>query len=137
MDIFFQDPSEIPLSPDEVRIRHLRAEPWPDGRRVGVYLEVDPFQRRPNADLVVTAPNGEEVAQVSIIEPMTRKMELTLHLRAAQPGLAYTLRAVLFYSEPLPDPKEHPGEQLPAELPARTVVDSAETTFEIQTPMGE
>jgi hypothetical protein len=51
MDIFFADPSEVPLPPNEVRIRELNVEPWPDGNRLRVYLEVDPFQKRPNADL--------------------------------------------------------------------------------------
>ena len=66
MDIFFQDPSEIPLPPEEVRIREVRAEPWPDGQRVRVYLEVDPFQQRPNADVKITDAAGEEEAQASI-----------------------------------------------------------------------
>ena len=39
MDIFFQDPGAIPLPPDDVKIVELRAEPWPDNRRVKVYLE--------------------------------------------------------------------------------------------------
>ena len=42
MDIFFQDPTDIPLPPEEVRIRELTAEPWPDGRRVRVYVELTP-----------------------------------------------------------------------------------------------
>ena len=53
MDIFFQDPTEVPLPPNEVRIRALRAETYPDGQRVRVYLEVDPSQQRPSADLAI------------------------------------------------------------------------------------
>ena len=58
MDIFFRDPSEIPLPPDEVRIRVLHADPYPDGQRVRIHLEVDPFQRRPNADVRITNAPG-------------------------------------------------------------------------------
>ena len=131
MDIFFQDPSEVPLPPEEVRIRQVRAEPWPDGRRVRVTLEVDPFQRRPNADLSITNPQGEQVAQASVIEPMGRKMELTMHLREPQPAGLYTLLVVLFYSEPLPLTEAGASDSTPLELPGRTVVDRMETEFEV------
>jgi len=133
MDIFFQDPTEIPLPPEEVRIRRLAAEPWPDGRRVRVYFEVDPFLKRPSADLTIANAQGVEVAQASIIEPMTRKMEFVMHLRGEKPAGAYTLRAVLFYAAPLPEPAQE-GEKTPIELPERSVVDEAEATFEVISP---
>jgi len=128
VDIFFQDPSEVPLPPEEMRIRELRAQVWPDGTRVRVYLEVDPFQRHPSADLVISDPAGLEVTDASIVESMTRKMEITMHLRHAQPGGMYTLRAILFY---LPPPPE--GE--PPDPSQRQVVDMSEVHFE--TPAGE
>ncbi len=104
MDIFFQDPDEIPLPPEEVRIRQLRAEVWPDGRRVRVFLEVDPFQKRPSAELTIQDLDGQMLASASIIESMTRQIELTMHLRGEmQPGWIH-LSAVLFYLAPLPEP---------------------------------
>ncbi|MBN2547571.1 MAG: hypothetical protein JXB15_00315 [Anaerolineales bacterium] len=98
MDLYLADPSEIPLPPDEVRIRELRAEPWADGQRVRVYLETDPFQKRPSAELTITDANGQEVASASVIESMDRKMEMTLHLRSSQPLGPYRLHAVLYYA---------------------------------------
>ena len=83
MDIFFQDPTAIPLPPDEVRVKDLRAAPWQDNRRVGIYLEVTPFQKRPNADITIHNPSGQVVATASIVETMITKMELTMHLRGA------------------------------------------------------
>ena len=74
MDIFFQDPSDIPLPPVEVRIRSLRAEPWSDQRRVHIYLELDPFQKRPNIEVVINDPEGREEARVDIVETMVRKV---------------------------------------------------------------
>lgn len=118
MDLFFADPSEVPLPADEVRIRQLHAEPWADGRRVRVYLEVDPFQKRPSVDLIITDANGQEVAFASVIESMGRKMELTMHLRGSQPLAPYTLQAVLYYaafSQPDPegsDPFNGPPERM-------------------------
>jgi len=126
MDIFFRDPNEVPLPPQEVRIRELRADPWPDSRRVRVYLEVDPFQKRPCADLVITDESGDEVAATSIIEPMMRKLELNMHLRNGIPGGNFTLRAVLFYSR-LQQEQEAASDPL-----ERMIVDSAEVLFRIE-----
>jgi hypothetical protein len=114
MDIFFADPSEVPLPPGEVRIRELHVDPWPDGRRLRVYLEVDPFQRRPNADLTLLDGAGRELSSVSIIESMTRKMELVMHLREVASGPC-TLQALLYYAT-LPEPGE-PGSMPEARPP--------------------
>jgi hypothetical protein len=139
VDIFFQDPSEIPLPPDEVRIRVLRAEPLPDGRRVRIYLEVDPFQKRPSAEVDISDSQGMLVSSTSVIESMARKMEFVMHLRQAQPGGTYTVSAVLFYSDPIPEPRQ-PGEggvpeapalSEPISLPETRTVDQAETTFSV------
>jgi hypothetical protein len=130
MDIFFQDPSEIPLPPAEVRIRQLRADPWPDGKRVRIYMELDPFQQRPNADITIENSAGDDVAQVSIIESMTRKIELTMHLHGPMLDGKFKIIANLYYTEPLQEPK--PGEEgLPARMPASTAVDRAEMTFTV------
>jgi hypothetical protein len=127
MDIFFADPSEVPLPPAEVRIRQLKAEPSPDGLRVRVYFEVDPFQKRPNAELFIIDDNENEAASVSIIESMNRRMELTMHLRNVRTG-RYILKAVLFYSKF--EEQDAPIEDIqPIE---QTVVDTAETAFYIE-----
>lgn len=144
MDIlFFADPSEVPLPPEEVRIRELRADPYPDGRRVRVYLEVDPFQRRPSAELAIVDSQDKVVASANIIESMTRKMEMTLHLRNASPG-DFTLQATLLYSQiekpPEPAPDEGAGADPAAEntaagdtpAPIQTmVVDTATCSFTV------
>jgi hypothetical protein len=122
MDIFFQDPTEVPLPAEEVRIRELRAQSYPDGQRVRVYLEVDPFQRRPSADLVIRDSSGLEAANTSIVESMYRTMEITMHLRHPEPGDVYTLSAVVFF---VPQPPE--GEQ--PDPRQHQVVDSREITF--------
>jgi hypothetical protein len=130
MDIFFQDPSEVPLPPDEVRLRALRAEPYPDGRRVHVFVETDPFQQKPSLEVTVTNAAGQAVAQASVVETPLRKLEFTLHLRPPNPGL-HTLTAVLFYSI-LPSASE-----LDADGPAaiqRNLVDKAQITFEVPVP---
>jgi hypothetical protein len=139
MDMFFADPNEIPLPPNEVRIRELRADVYPDGRRVRVYLETDPFQRRPNADLYILDAQGNELSSTSVIESMLRKMEMTMHLRRAVTG-ELTLEAVLFYAR-IEEPEDSgaPANTGEAGAPAsgpeqaieRTVVDTARITFDI------
>jgi hypothetical protein len=105
MDSFFldptglNDPSEVPLPPQLVRIRELSATPWPDGRRVRVYLEVDPFQKRPNAEVKVHDAQDRLVAEASIIETAIRKMEFNLHLRQPETAGDYAMDVVLYYEE--------------------------------------
>jgi hypothetical protein len=129
MDLFFEDPSEIPLPPKEVRIRELDAKPWPDGQRIHVYLEVDPFQQRPNADIFIYDQEGQEISQTSVIGSMSRKMEFTMHIRRKNPAGDYRLRAILFYTSPLPETK--PGEQVPMQMPEITEVDRKEISFHV------
>ena len=43
MDIFFADPDDIPLPPEEVKIRQLEARPYPEGQRVAVRFEITPM----------------------------------------------------------------------------------------------
>ena len=135
MDIFFQDPTDIPLPPDEVRIRRFRAEPWPDNRRVRIYLELTPFQKRPNGEIQIADAPGNEVANLSIIETIDPKMDFTVHLRADEIGGQYLASAtVYYYEEEPPNPEGENGEpeNRPAQLPSQIkIVDEARTVFEI------
>jgi hypothetical protein len=135
MDIFFTDPTEIPLPPDEVRIRSLRVEPWPDGLRVRVYFEIDPFQQRPNAKIRIIDEQDVEVASLNVIETMERKMEFTMHLRRNDPRGHFQVDAVLFYSEPLQSDEEGEPQTAPPH-PQHKIVDRARATFSIDSPAG-
>lgn len=123
MDIFFPDPNDPPRPPEEVRLRALRAEPWPAEPRVKVFLELTPFLKRPSAELRLTGPDGVENAQVSILETISRQMELNLHLRPGSPAGEYTLTATVYYQK-LPD-----QEQPEAPLPEALIVDRGQFSF--------
>ncbi len=128
MDFFYNaDPNEKRLPPEEVRIRDLQAQVLEEGRRVKIYLEVDPFQKRPNAELAITDPQGRVVAETSIIESMMRKMELTMHLRGEPLSGQHTLAVTLFYAhfEPPAEPGQPPGDI------ERMVVDTCSRQFEM------
>jgi hypothetical protein len=130
MDIFFQDPTAIPLPPKEVRIQALRAETWPDNRRVKVFLEITPFQKRPNAEVNVTNPEGDEVASASIIENISARIEFNLHLRGdISPG-TYHLAAKIYYEVEPENPETPPGER------EKMVVDQSVISFVIEEPGG-
>ena len=129
MDIFFQDPNEIPLPPEDVRIRKFTAVLWPDGRRVRVYLEVDPFQNRPCAQIEIINQKKKIIAEVNIIETITRKMELNMHLRESEPGVTYKVQANLYYQQ-FPS-AEDAGKDSDSSIPEKQVIDEAERTLEI------
>ena len=68
--------------------------------RVRVNIEITPFQTRPNVDVTLTDPDGLEVAATSLVEPMSWKLEFTLHVRGRQdPAGSYHLEARLYYPE--------------------------------------
>jgi hypothetical protein len=92
---------------------------------VRIILEVDPFQKRPNAGVSIVDTAGNEVAQASIIETISRKMEINLHLRQAEPAGEYTALVKLYY-EPTPDKDEPMNPENQAEL---LVVDQREAKF--------
>lgn len=134
MDIFFQDPSDIPLPPDEVQIRELRAEPYPDGQRVRILLEITPFQQRPNCEISVTDDKDNVAASLSIIESIDAKMDFTVHLKGADSSGVFTVSVDIYYYEDDQganiDASKEEGEthQLPNKI---KLVDQRQASFEI------
>ncbi len=129
MDIFFQDPDDPPLPPDEVHIRSFKAAPYPDGSRVKIQIEISPFLKRPSGEVVLRLASGAKVASASIIETMTRKIEMTLHLRSRQTSGDYTASFDLFY-EHLPEESDN-GPETAYQVPERVAVDRAKKDFSI------
>lgn len=127
MEIFFTNPDEVPLPPGEVRIRTLQTLVLPDRKRVKVYLELEPFQKRPNADLTIFSPSGRMLSTTSIIESMIRKIELVMHLRGEIEAGMHTLEVTVFYAT-LPEQGAPEGE---GESIVRQIVDTASHQFEI------
>ena len=101
MDFFTPEDDLHRMAPEETRITSLRAEQYPDGRRVRINLEITPFQKRPYIEVALFNGDGDEVASTTIVEPMTWKLEFTMHLRGEQNKLRnpYTVEAKLFYPD--------------------------------------
>ena len=57
-----------------------------------------PFQKRPYIEVTLTNANGDEIASTSIVEPLSWKLEFTLHLRGEVHN-PYTLNARLYYPD--------------------------------------
>lgn len=127
VDIYFSDASEIPLPPEEVRIRGFDVYPWQDKRRVQILLEITPFQKRPNGEINVTNAMGEEVANISIIEMIDPKIEFTVHLRGAGLVGPFTASAWIYYSDESVQPINE--QESGSEESKKLIVDHASTSF--------
>ncbi len=91
----------IPLPPADMRILDLKAEPVQDDgpTRLRVYVDVTAFQQRPYLEVALLDAQGDEIASVNIIEPMSRKNVFTMHVRGPQQKGAFGLAARLFYPD--------------------------------------
>ncbi len=85
---------------DEVRIERVDAEPFPDGKRIRVAVEVTPFRERPNLEITLHDDQERNVGGASVIATMTFKMEFNLHLRGiTDPAGRYTVDVALYYDD--------------------------------------
>lgn len=98
MDFFFPEDHLDRMTPEETRITSLSAEPYPDGRRLRVNIEITPFQKRPHLDVTLKDGDGDEVTSASLVEPLNWKIEFTMHIRGELKN-PYTLEADLFYPD--------------------------------------
>ena len=133
MNIFFQDPDEIRRPPEEVRLREVQVFPLPDSKRIKVLIELEPFLKKPSLEISVTTETGKEVAHTSILETMTRKNELIMHLREVKIGGDYTLATTVYYQS-LPEPSNTP---LDLVLPDPLIVDQQKVIFSFHNPKPE
>ena len=105
MDFFLPEDNLIRAVPEETRISALSAQPYPDGHRLRVNIEITPFQKRPYIEVTLHDSNGDEVASTNIVEPLSWKLEFTMHIRG-ELNNPYTLEAKLFYPDgPTAEPR--------------------------------
>lgn len=98
MDFFFPEDNLDRMTPEETRITSLHAEPYPDGRRLHVNIEMTPFQKRPHLEVTLRDGEGGEIATTSVVEPLTWKIEFTMHRRGELKN-PYSLEAILYYPD--------------------------------------
>jgi hypothetical protein len=98
MEFFFPEDNLTRAVPEETRINSLSVQLYSDGRRLRVNLEVTPFQQRPYIEVILNDSNGDEAASTSIVEPMSWKLEFTMHIRGELKN-PYSINARLYYPE--------------------------------------
>lgn len=98
MEFFFPEDNLTRATPEETKITSLSAQPYPDGRRLRVNMEVTPFQKRPYIEVELNNANSDEVASTNIVEPMSWKLEFTMHIRG-ELNNPYTIHARLYYPD--------------------------------------
>ncbi|GAB4454016.1 MAG: hypothetical protein OHK0041_18240 [Anaerolineales bacterium] len=119
LDFFFPEDHLDRAAPEATRITSLTAAPYPDGRRLRVNIEMTPFQTRPHLEIILTDGSGEEVATASVVEPMTWKIEFTMHIRGELRN-PYALEARLFYPDgPSAEPQTFSFDVTPPPPPPR------------------
>ncbi len=109
MEFFLNDPNIKRYPPADTRLLNLQAEPYPDGKRLRIGLELTPFLQKPYLEITLTDDQGSNIASTSIVEPTAWKLEFTLHLRKpgqkpqvnSGPGenKGYTLSVALSYPD--------------------------------------
>jgi hypothetical protein len=99
MDFFFPEDGLTRAVPEETAISSLSAQPYPDGYRLRVNIEITPFQKRPYIEVILTDATGAEVASTSIVEPLSWKLEFTMHIRGEELNNPYTVHARLYYPD--------------------------------------
>ena len=99
MEFFFPEDNLERTPPEETKILSLTAEPYADGQRVRVNIEMSLFEKRPHLEVTLTDTNGEEISTANFVEPMTFKLEFTLHLRIQPADGQLDLEARLFYPD--------------------------------------
>jgi hypothetical protein len=114
MEITFHDANEAPRTPNDTRIITLSAEPWPDGRRISVQVQLTPYQQRPNLHISICDAQGQEKASVGAVQIRQTEIAFTIHLRHLETAGHYNVMAFLAYADP-----------------GLGIVDQAETNFEI------
>ena len=98
MEFFFPEDNLSRAVPEETKINSLSAQAYPDGRRLRFNIEVTPFQKRPYIEVLLNDSDGIEVASTNIVEPMSWKLEFTMHIRGELKN-PYTLNARLYYPD--------------------------------------
>jgi hypothetical protein len=99
MDFFFPENHLERTSPEETKIISLSAEPYEDGRRVRVNIEMSFFEKRPHLEVTLTDSENQEISTASFVEPMNFKLEFTMHLRTQPADGPLDLETKLFYPD--------------------------------------
>jgi hypothetical protein len=112
-------------SPDEVKIRDLSAEAYPDSHRVRVYFSLSASRTRPSAVVSLYNSIGELLSSVDVISIFYPENEITLHIptqsiRSGEHSVTVEVFSIT----------EQPSTEDPEKISLQQIsLDSATTTF--------
>ena len=114
--------------PEEIKIQAVKAEPYPDGRRVKVKFILSSFTQGPNA-LVTLTSNNIQLVSVNIVNIFVPENEITLHIPGdgVKPGTYQVELDLFFIVETENEAKEDSNIRL-----RESHLDSASVSFTIQ-----
>jgi len=70
----------------------MAVHPYPDLKRLWVRVQLSNFATPPNVRLLCLDADGQEVAEMLLVEWREPYISITMHLRQPQPGAAYVMR---------------------------------------------
>ncbi len=97
---FFDDPSKMPKSREDVRVNRLGLYLHEDQRRVSVGFDITPFIERPCIEVTAVNDRGERAGSLHVIDTLDANFSLVMHLRDKEPTKLYEIRAVIYYATP-------------------------------------
>lgn len=116
---FYDDPSGGLHPREEVCFNQLGLFVYEDEKRVALGFDLTPFAERPSIQVNVVDSEGQEAANLTIIEALQPNFNITIHLRTKSPNGVYHLEALLYYID---------------EDGNRLVVDSTKKSFDVTQP---
>jgi hypothetical protein len=99
MELSFVDSNEAPVPPEDVRVRELKVEPYPDGKRLALDMDVTPFQEAPDIAIRIQDQDDHLIASTDVVEARDPTMRLTIHIRGSTPKGLLTAVVEVHYQE--------------------------------------
>ena len=125
MDDFFFTEYEDAVPREEVRLKNVEARHDPGTKIIRLFLELTPFIDKPSLDIRLRT--GEiELASTSLVELISPKNELAMHIRAAELPEECELNITVYYMD-IALPEE--GKEI--EKPVRQIVDNKSQVIEL------
>ena len=132
MDPFFKEPDANAQPPENIRFTNFVVEPYKDGQRVKLHIEITPFQENPNIEIEIFGQDEKLVSSMSLVEIIENKFDLTLHLRDAILDTDFQIIALIFYTDLSHYEVKEDGEPANKGKPENKIVDKIEKQFKIQ-----
>jgi hypothetical protein len=95
------NPSEDAVTPSQVRITALSAEPIPNSQKVRVKIELTPFTELPDVNFSILDKEGNEISSTNMIESVLDQINFVMHLRKSPNDVAgdYFLKTEVIYRD--------------------------------------